>query len=81
MELKEEIHPDGLWNTSRISYRETEIVLKSRESHGMKAHCIVNGKVIFTRRYKFIKPQSLIDTMKSRIDMWKSGTWTPKSLK
>jgi len=73
-------HIDGDWNTTTYNYRDCIIMVKSDEDRGMKAHCFVDDKVIFTQRFKWIQPDRLVTRMKSRIDMWKSGTWVPKKL-
>jgi len=73
-------HPDGEWNTSKYNYRGCVIMIKSELDKGMKAHCFADDKVIFTQRFRWIKPDKLLARMKSRIDMWKSGTWVPKKL-
>lgn len=79
--IQQKIHPDGIWNTTSYPYLDTIIVIKSREGDGMKAHCFYNNEVIFTLRFSFINPDKLLNKMRSKIDDWKSGKWTPKKLK
>jgi len=78
--MKLEIHPDGEWNTERYEYKGRTIEIKSRDDHGIKAHCYHQGKVVFTQRFVFIRPARLLKRMERRIDMWISGEWTPKKL-
>lgn len=65
-----EYHIDGDWNTSKYYYKGHEILIKSKPMHGMKAHAFDKDgqKVLFTLRYKFIKPESLLEKVKTKLD-------------
>jgi len=73
-------HVDGEWYTTEFPYLGRVVMIKSCPNKGMKAHCLMDGNVIFTQRFKWIKPDHLLKRMKDRIDMWEAGTWTPKKL-
>jgi hypothetical protein len=81
MKTKLEEHVDGWWLTYREPYASYEILMKSKKSHGIKAHCMKDGKEIFTLRYLFIEPEKLLKKMKLKIDAIINGTWVPKKLK
>lgn len=70
-------HIDGIWNTTEYEYLDTKIMIKSKDGKGMKAHCFWQGKVIFTERYSFVRPDYLLNRMKNKVDKWKSGEWVP----
>ena len=81
MEVKLETHIDGVWNTSRQNYLDCEIIIKSKDGKGIKAHVLENGKEIFTWRFNFIEPEKLVAKMKRKIDQMRSGEWTPIKLR
>lgn len=81
MEQKQIKHIDGTWWTTTYPYKDTEIVIKSCEDKGMKAHCFKDGKVIFTQRFRWILPEKLLIRMQNRVDMWINGEWIPKKLR
>lgn len=57
------------WNTSEYTYKGRRIIIKSAKNKGMRAHCFFeNGTVEFTLRYYFIKPESLLQKVKTKID-------------
>lgn len=79
--VKLEKHLDGIWYTSEYTYKGKLIVIKSADHKGIKAHCLFNGKEVFTLRYSFIHPDELLIKMKNKIDMWDSGEWIPMKFK
>lgn len=69
--MNEQQHPDGVWHTTEYLYRDRKIMIKSKRNSGMKAHVFIEGsteKVDFTIRYNFVKPATLIEKCKNKID-------------
>ena len=62
-------HIDGVWKTTEFVHgRYFKIVMKSKKNHGMKAHIFYAGKVLKTFRYRYIKPDALLERCKNWID-------------
>ena len=80
MELNKK-HVDGIWHTSEFNYLDTVIMIKSRKGTGIKAHCFLGGKVLFTEHWNFMLPEKLLERMKVKVDKYKSGEWIPAKLK
>lgn len=66
--MNKQIHPDGIWNTHTEGYKGYVIMTKSRAGHGMKYHILKDDKVIYTKKYSFIKPSYMVELAKERID-------------
>ena len=71
MEIKIATHKDGEWWTSEHSYKNRKILIKSKESYGIKAHAFEENsdKVCFTKRYYFMERDVLLQKVKDRIDL------------
>lgn len=66
----EKKHVDGIWKTSEYSYRNHNLIMKSKEGYGIKIHVFpfeIN-KPLFTLRYSFIKPAELLQKAKNKLD-------------
>ena len=69
--IAEEQHQDGKWNTSRYFYKDRLLLIKSKRNRGMKCHIFhpnSNTEIDFTMRWKFITVNSLLKTVKNKID-------------
>lgn len=66
----EATHPDGIWKTTTHLYKGRKILIKAQKNKGMKAHVFYpdSDKVEFTRRYRFIKPDVILQVVKDKID-------------
>ena len=68
--MEQKDHIDGSWMTSEHSYENRKILIKSRKGKGMKCHVFLpsSERVDFTLRYKFIKPEDLLQKAKDKVD-------------
>lgn len=71
--IKQQNHPDGTWNTTEYKYRGRKILIKSKPGYGMKCHVFhleCDTKVDFTLRFSFVRPETLLQKAKNRIDKY-----------